>query len=53
MTFNAVEWVRKVRDKNHEKCKNMSPREKIEYAKEKAEEFRSHYTLVGATVDNI
>lgn len=47
MTIKAVEWVRKVRDANHEKTKNMSFEERKAYiqaqaaaAKKQAESFR-------------
>ena len=33
MKFKAVDWVRKVRNKNCEKCKKMTPQEKIEETK--------------------
>lgn len=33
MKFNAVDWVRKVRDDNYEKCKKMSQNEKIAHTK--------------------
>jgi len=39
MKFNAIEWVRKVRDGNYENCKNMRPKEKIEYTRKIAKNF--------------
>lgn len=40
MKFKVLEWVRKVRDENYEKTKQMTAKEKIEQAKKQAEEFR-------------
>jgi len=37
MKLDAVDWVRKVRDENYEKCKKMSAVEKIAYTKKMAE----------------
>ena len=39
MKFKAVDWVRKVRDEDYEKCRKMSPKEKIEHTKKTAEEL--------------
>lgn len=39
MNFKVLEWLRKVRDKNYEETKRMSPKEKIEYTKKMAKEF--------------
>jgi HD superfamily phosphohydrolase YqeK len=39
MKFKAVEWVRKVRDEDYEKCRKMSPKEKIEFTKKMAEKL--------------
>lgn len=36
MKFDAIDWVRKVRDENYEKCKKMSMPEKIAYTKKMA-----------------
>ena len=44
MKFKAVDWVRKVRDEDYEKCKKMSPKEKIEYTKKMAEKLSKKRT---------
>ena len=37
--FNAVEWVREIRDREYEKTKNMTPREFAEYEDAKSRRF--------------
>ena len=39
MKFKVLDWIRKVRDEDYEKTKNMNPEEKIEYIKKTAEQF--------------
>ncbi|MBF0609453.1 MAG: hypothetical protein SFH39_00795 [Candidatus Magnetobacterium sp. LHC-1] len=45
MSFKTVEYVRKIRDENYEKCKNLSPKEKIEHTKKTAELFEQQKKL--------
>ena len=40
--IDAVELVRKIRDKQYEETKSMSPKEKLEYIRKKADEFDKH-----------
>ena len=40
--INAVEMVRKIRDENYDKTKNMNPEEKIKYIKSKANELQKY-----------
>lgn len=35
--FKAMEWIRKVRDKNYEETKHMSKKEILEFYRKKAE----------------
>ena len=39
MKFKVLDWVRKIRDEDYEKTKNISPKEKIEYIKKAADKF--------------
>ena len=38
--IDAVELVRKIRDKHYEESKNMNPKERLEYIRKKANEFK-------------
>ncbi|HLG30461.1 MAG TPA: hypothetical protein VI387_09645 [Candidatus Brocadiales bacterium] len=51
MKFKVMEWIRKVRDENYEKCKALSPEEKIEQTKKAANEFKKKYSKADSTVD--
>lgn len=48
MKFKAVDWVRKIRDENYEKCKKMSQSEKIAHTKKMAETFAKKQSKVGS-----
>ena len=39
MRFKTLDWIRKVRDEDYEKTKDMSPKEKIKYTQKMAREF--------------
>jgi len=46
MKFKVLEWIRKVRDEDYGKSKEMSPKEKIEYTRKMAKKFvQSELTL--------
>ena len=49
MKFKAVDWVRKVRDENYEKCKKMSQNEKIAHTRKMADVFAKKQSKVGST----
>jgi|GEM_PF-6464196 len=49
MKFDAVDWVRKVRDENYEKCKKMSMAVKIAYTKKMAENLSRKQSKAGST----
>lgn len=40
--IDAVEVVRKIRDKNYGETKNMNPKDKLEYIREKAKQLEKH-----------
>ena len=40
--INAVELVRKIRDKHYEETKSMNPQDRLEYIRNKAEELKKH-----------
>lgn len=52
MKFKVLEWIREIRDKNYEKCKDMSPREKIEFMKKIAKEFTQKSPKADSTADS-
>ena len=39
MKFKVMQWIRKIRDEDYEKTKNMSAEEKIEHTKKAAAKF--------------
>ena len=47
MKFKVIEFIRKTRDENYEKNKNLNSKEKIEYTKKIAEEFTKNITKRG------
>jgi hypothetical protein len=51
MTFKTLDWVRTVRNKNHEECKGMSIKEKIEYTKKMSKHFVT-YSCEGSQGEN-
>lgn len=40
--IDAVELVRKIRDRQYEETKNMNPKERLEYIRKKAKELARH-----------
>lgn len=40
--IDAVELVREIRDKHYNETKSMNPKEKLEYIRKKANEFKKH-----------
>ena len=52
MKFKVMEWVRKTRDEDYEKHKDMSSKEKIEHTKNMAKEFKKKYLKTDASSDN-
>lgn len=40
--IDAVELVRKIRDKHYEETKSMNPKEKLEYIRNKVKELEKH-----------
>lgn len=44
MKFKVLEWIRKIRDENYKKTKNMSSKEKIKYTKTMAKAFSKKLT---------
>lgn len=51
MKFKVMEWIRKVRDEDYEKCKAMSQKEKIEHTKKTAKEFKNKHLKADSTTD--
>ena len=45
--FKAVEWVRQVRDSNHELTQNMSVEERIKFYREASKRFHAHLAALG------
>ncbi len=39
--FDALKWIRKVRDEHHEQQRNLTAEQKIKQTKAKAEAFRA------------
>jgi len=52
MKFKTLEWVRKIRDENYEKCKGLSSKEKIEYTKNMARNLKIKKHKMDSTADN-
>jgi hypothetical protein len=42
--IDAIEIVRKIRDKHYEETKTMNQKEKLEYIRKKAKELEKHTT---------
>ena len=40
--IDAVELVRKIRDKHYEETRNMNQKDRLEYIRNKAKEFEKH-----------
>jgi hypothetical protein len=49
MKFKVMDWVRKVRDDNYEKCKKMGQNEKIAHTKKMADTFAKKQSKVGSS----
>ncbi|MGR3310643.1 MAG: hypothetical protein ACUZ77_07690 [Candidatus Brocadiales bacterium] len=49
MKFKVMEWIRKVRDEDYEKCKTMSSKEKIGHTKRMAKEFEKKFLKTDST----
>ncbi len=41
--FGALKWIRKVRDENHERQRNLTAEQKIKQTETEAENFRASH----------